>query len=236
MNLKELKNTILLSLYKRYEQGNKNVIPFTELCKEEGIAYDSLSQLSNAMASLKDSGYVSATFFISGDGIVTKLMPLGIEFVEGYLLYENNTSLLPRPEKPIVELGEWAKIERIVTKIHTSRNEAKDEEDFQRIGLLCREVIKLLAKTIYDPIKHGDADNEGTKIGNADSNRMIRNYIEVTLKGKDNKELRDYGKTANAIANQLTHKDTATKKDMLLAMSSTLSLINFIGILEDKYI
>ena len=236
MNLKELKNNILLSLYNRYKEDNKTVLSFTELCNEDGIAYDSMSQLSNAMASLKDSGYISAIFFISHNGVITKLLPLGIEFVEEYLFHKNNLPLSSQLEKPIVELGEWERIERIVTKIHISRNNAENEEDFQEIGLLCREVIRLLANKVYDPIKYGDTDDDGTKIGSADSNRMIKKYIEVTLKGKDNKELRDFGKLANAVANQLTHKNTATKKDMLLAMSSTLSLINFIDILENKYI
>ena len=134
MNLKELKNTILLSLYNRYEHGNKNVIPFTELCKEEGIAYDSLSQLSNAMASLKDSGYVSATFFVSGDGVVTKLTAKGIEFIEGNLLEKNLTPIVKQhPEATEKQLGS---IDVDENKIYSSvlfNEEYQAEEKYKSI-------------------------------------------------------------------------------------------------------
>ena len=50
-----------------------------------------------------------------------------------------------------------------------------------------------------------------------------------------NKELRAYAKATNDLANQLTHKRSATKKDMLLIVSSTIALINFIGIIEEKF-
>ena len=64
---------------------------------------------------------------------------------------------------------------------------------------------------------------------------MIGNYIQFKLSGKENEELRAYAKNTNKLANLLTHKRNATKKDMLLAVSSTIALINFIGIIEEKY-
>lgn len=41
-------------------------------------------------------------------------------------------------------------------------------------------------------------------------------------------------KNTNKLANLLTHKRDASRKDMLLAVSATIALINFVGILEDK--
>ena len=105
----------------------------------------------------------------------------------------------------------------------------------QGIGLLCREVIISLAQAVYNPTIHGDTDEDGTRIGSSDAVRMLRNYINFALAGRDYKELRDYIKTENAIANQVTHKRSATKKDKLLTMSSTIASINFIGIIEGKF-
>lgn len=135
----------------------------------------------------------------------------------------------------LVELDNWDKIKRTVTKIKIDSHSAVNEEDFQTIGLLCRDVIISLAQAVYNPIVHGDTHEDGTKIGNADAVRMIGNYVNYTFGGGSNKELKGYAKTTNALANQLTHKRTATKKDMLLAVSSTIALINFIGIIEGKY-
>ena len=134
-----------------------------------------------------------------------------------------------------VELNDWERIARTITKIKRDSNSAKNEEDFQAIGLLCRDVIISLAQAVYNPSIHGETDDNGTRIGSSDAVRMLGNYIEYALKGSHNKELRIYAKTTNDLANQLTHKRSATKKDMLLTMSSTIALINFIGIIEDKY-
>lgn len=134
----------------------------------------------------------------------------------------------------LVQLDDWGRIKRTVNKIRFDSNSAQNEEDFQAVGLLCRDVIISLAQAVYNPFIHGDKDEEGTLIGPSDAVRMIGNYFIIQLKGKSNKELRDYAKATNAIANQLTHKRTATRKDMQLTMSSTIALINFIGILEDK--
>lgn len=140
----------------------------------------------------------------------------------------------PNNVEILVQLDDWTRIKRTITKIKSDSTSAVNEEDFQTVGLLCREVLISLAQAVYNPDLHGETDEDGTTIGKADAVRMIANYFNVKLKGKQMKELRDYAKATNAIANQLTHKRTALRTDMLLAMSSTIALINFIGILEDK--
>lgn len=137
--------------------------------------------------------------------------------------------------EPFVDLDDWERIKRTITKIKRDSNVAQNEEDFQAIGLLCREVIISLAQAVYNPMLHGTTDEKGVVIGNSDAVRMIGNYISTELKGSSNDELRAYAKNANKLANKLTHERNATKKDMLLTVASTLTLINFIGIIEEKY-
>lgn len=156
---------------------------------------------------------------------IRELFAPSLEGIKGYK--NNNVEVL-------VQLDDWTRIKRTVEKIQLGSKSAKNEEDFQAIGLLCRDVLISLAQAVYIREIHGETDEEGTIIGIADAVRMIGNYLNIQLKGKQTKELRDYAKATNAIANQLTHKRTATRTDMLLAMSSTIALINFIGILEDK--
>lgn len=135
----------------------------------------------------------------------------------------------------LIELDNWERIKRTVTKIKRERNNAKDEEDFQAMGLLCRDVIISLAEAVYDPRIHGATDETGKQIGNADAVRMIGNYVNVKLGGGHHKELKAYAKATNNLANKLTHKRSATKRDMLLTVSSTIALINFVGIIEEKF-
>ena len=134
-----------------------------------------------------------------------------------------------------VELDDWERIRRTVTKIKRDSSIAKNEEDFQSIGLLCREVIISLAQAVYNPVVHGTEDEKGVIIGETDAVRMIGNYISIELSGSSNDELRAYAKNTNKLANRLTHERNATKKDMLLSVSSTIALINFIGIIAGKY-
>lgn len=135
---------------------------------------------------------------------------------------------------PIVELNGWDRINRTVVKIKQDSVTARIEEDYQQIGLLCREVIISLAQAVYQPEVHGATDEEGKMIGKTDANRMISNYLTYKLAGSSNQELRTYAKNTNKLANLLTHKRDASRKDMLMAVSATIALINFIGILEDK--
>lgn len=146
----------------------------------------------------------------------------------------DNENISPSLTTPIIELEDWERIKRTVIKIKQESNVAKNEEDFQQIGLLCREVIISLAQNIYNPEIHGAVDEKGTEIGETDAVRMIGNYIKVRLAGSSNEELRVYAKATNKLANLLTHKRDANKQDMLLSVSATMALINFIGILEDK--
>ena len=134
-----------------------------------------------------------------------------------------------------VELDDWERIRRTVTKIKRDSSIAKNEEDFQSIGLLCREVIISLAQAVYNPVVHGSEDEKGVIIGKTDAVRMIGNYISIELSGSSYDELRAYAKNTNKLANRLTHERNATKKDMLLSVSSTIALINFIGIIAGKY-
>lgn len=146
----------------------------------------------------------------------------------------DNDNTPPSMASPIVELDDWSRIKRTVIKIKQDSITAKNEEDFQQIGLLCREVIISLAQNVYNPELHGAEDDNGIEIGKTDAVKMIGNYIKVRLAGSSNEELKAYAKATNKLANLLTHKRDAKKQDMLLSVSATMALINFIGILEDK--
>lgn len=132
-----------------------------------------------------------------------------------------------------IDLSDWDKIKRNIIEIKRREVQAVMEEQYQAVGMLCREVIISLAQAVYVPEKHPSLD--GVEISKTDAKRMLDGYIAVTLAGQESEELRSYAKTTNKLANVLTHKRTATKKEMLLCTSATLALINFIGVLEEKF-
>ena len=75
---------------------------------------------------------------------------------------------------------------------------------------------------------------EGSKISNTDAKKMLEAYIAVELAGSSNATLRKYARATLDLANELTHKRTATKKDASLCSIATLSLINLIGTIEGR--
>jgi len=131
-----------------------------------------------------------------------------------------------------VDLKDWDKINRTINEIKKREQQAKTEEQFQAVGMLCRELIITLAQTVFDTEKHPSTD--GTQISNTDAKRMLDAYIVIVLAGNESEDLRAYAKLTNKLANTLTHKRTATKKEMMLCTSATLALVNFVGILENK--
>jgi len=137
-------------------------------------------------------------------------------------------------EEVLISITGWDKILRSIDRLKKGIIYAKQEIDFQEIGLICRELLISLAQEVYNPNIHGICDEKGVSIGQTDAVRMLSNYISVCMAGKSFEEFRAYAKNANQLANLLTHKRNATKKDMWLTVSATLSLINFIGIFEDK--
>lgn len=153
------------------------------------------------------------------------------------LFTEPETLLKNGPKDNIpdtVKMDDWEEIVRRMIKIKRSLSTAFDVEDFQSIGLQCREVIISIAKTVYMPDIHGKFHDDGTEIGETDAIRQLSNYVKFKLKGKENEELRSYAKATNKISNVLTHHRTSTKTETLLCVNATIALVNFIGILEGK--
>lgn len=131
-----------------------------------------------------------------------------------------------------IDLTDWDKIKFAITEIKKREKAASRVEQFQAVGTLCRELIITLAQTVYKEEEHPSVD--GVEISNTDANRMLESYIKSVLKGGAHEELRSYAKSTNKLANALTHKRSSTKKDMMMCTSATLTLVNFVGILENK--
>lgn len=132
-----------------------------------------------------------------------------------------------------VNLTGWERIDRTIKEIKMRLKQASSEEQFQTVGLLCRETIISIAQAIYNEEKHPTIDS--VKASETDAKRMLDAYIAVELAGGANENLRRYARASNDLANELTHKRTATSKDAALCSSATISLVNLIGILEDRH-
>jgi hypothetical protein len=152
-------------------------------------------------------------------------------------MYNTLIKLLEETELPAlisvtVDLKDWERIERSINEIQLRQKEAKTEEQFQIVGLLCRETIITLAQAVFNKDKHPILD--GKEVSKTDAKRMLDAYIAVELSGSSNETLRRYVKSASNLANEVTHKRTASKKDASLCGIATISIINLIGTIEGR--
>ncbi|MCB0197413.1 MAG: hypothetical protein KDJ65_36030 [Anaerolineae bacterium] len=145
-------------------------------------------------------------------------------------LLDELTLLIQQQNAELVEPTGWVRVDRNAEKIIHSLEIAKNEEDFQTVGLLCREAIISLAQAVYNPEFHLSLD--GVNPSETDAKRMLENFIAAELAGSSNEELRKYAKNAYQLAVLLQHKRTANFRQAALCVEATRSLINIIAIIS----
>lgn len=92
-------------------------------------------------------------------------------------------SSVPFPQR---EASGWERVDRALSKARALLGLASAEEDFQQIGLLCREVLISLGQAVYDPLLHSSPD--GIEPSETDANRMIGAYIAFAFGGAATKK------------------------------------------------
>jgi hypothetical protein len=94
----------------------------------------------------------------------------------------------PSRSEPSREPTGWEKVDRTVDKVINSLGRATDEEEYQAVGLVCRECLISLAQAVFDPTKHRPTD--GTEPRETDAYRMLEAYFSSEFSGAENQALR----------------------------------------------
>lgn len=133
---------------------------------------------------------------------------------------------------PLREPTGWLRVDRSIEKIRKQLEMARNEEDFQAIGLLCRETLISLAQAVYDPGHHQCTD--GVTPSTTDAKRMLEAYIDTELRGSVNDETRRHAKASLDLANNLQHKRTADFRSAAMCAEATTSVVNLIAIVSGR--
>jgi hypothetical protein len=126
----------------------------------------------------------------------------------------------------------WPKVDRTVGEIRRRLAEAETEEQFQAVGLLCREATISLAQAVYDAEKHPSLD--GKQPSETDAKRMLEAYLSKEFVGASNEVARRQARASYDLAVELQHHRTATFRQAALCVEATSSLINVIAIVSGK--
>lgn len=126
----------------------------------------------------------------------------------------------------------WPRVDRVVAELRQRVDMARNEEDFQAIGLLCREVLISLSQLVYDPDRHPALD--GVLPSVTDARRMLEAYISVELAGGPNQEARRRAKAALDLGVALQHRRTASFRDAALCAEATTAAVNVVAIISGR--
>ena len=127
----------------------------------------------------------------------------------------------------------WARVDRNVDKIVRALETSNNEEDFQIVGLLCRETMISLAQAVYDPEQHPSLD--GVTPSRTDAKRKLESYIAKELSGGSHAAHRKFTRALYDLAVKLQHQRTAEFRDAALCTEATRSLINTISIISGQH-
>ncbi|MCY4617138.1 MAG: hypothetical protein OXD50_01090 [Chloroflexi bacterium] len=119
----------------------------------------------------------------------------------------------------------WALVDRQMDSVRKRLKLAAREEDFQALGLICRETLISLGQAVYDPELHKAPS--GVRISKTDSKGMLDSYLSVALPGPSNEVARKYARAAVDLANGLQHRRSATHQHAVMCAEATASVVGF---------
>ncbi|QUS37852.1 hypothetical protein RPMA_02500 [Tardiphaga alba] len=126
----------------------------------------------------------------------------------------------------------WERVDRALGNAKTQLARASTEEEWQAVGLVCREVLISLAQAVFDPEVHQPTD--GIAPSATDANRMTEAYLQHVFPGESYKEVRGHARAALALALNLQHRRTATRQLAALCLEGTSSAVAVISIIAGR--
>ena len=126
----------------------------------------------------------------------------------------------------------WERVDRNVGGLRDRLASSTTEEQFQVVGLLCREALISLAQAVYVLERHPTLD--GVAASATDGKRMLEAYIAVELGGGAHNEARKHARSALDLAVNLQHKRTAAFRDAAMCVEATTAVINIIAIVSGR--
>ena len=132
-------------------------------------------------------------------------------------------------EAPAPEPTGWERVDRTVTELRRQLRAAGTEEQYQTVGLLCREALISLAQAVYDPVLYPTLD--GVAASKTDAKRMLDAYIAVEFAGSANEYTRKHARAAFDLAVHLQHQRTASFRETAICVEATVCTVNLIAVM-----
>lgn len=126
----------------------------------------------------------------------------------------------------------WERVDRSLARARAAFDVASVEEEFQALGLLCREVMISLGQAVYDEAVHESVD--GVKPSSTDAKRMLEAYVRHEMPGVGYKEVRAHVRAAVDLAVHFQHRRTANRQLAALCLEATASAVAVVAIIAGR--
>jgi len=123
----------------------------------------------------------------------------------------------------------WERVDRDLAQARALFNSASAEQDYQAIGLLCREIIVSLGQAVDD--SSIDETQCGVTPSTTDTNRLIDAFGIHALSEPSNEEIRAHARASLALALSLQHQGTTSRQLAALCLEATSSTTAVISII-----
>jgi len=152
--------------------------------------------------------------------------PLHVKLIR---LEELTLEALALPVSPRAETG-WPDVDEEIRELRRRFATATTTQDYRALGTNCIGVLEALGAVVYDQAKHL---REGETVPPRDKTNMrIGRYIEDTLPGRGNEDLRGLATKAAALAHHVKHSPTSMRRDAGIASDAVILLANMLRRLE----
>jgi hypothetical protein len=132
-------------------------------------------------------------------------------------------------EEVLAQPTGWQKVDRQLQEARLRLETATTEEQYQAVGLICREALISVSEAVFDPSRHSIAD--GIEASPADAKRRLDALFEKELNGSANEEARAHAKAAVKLAYALQHKRTADFRTAAMCAEAANTVINLLAII-----
>ena len=128
----------------------------------------------------------------------------------------------------------WQRVDRTMDRIRELLTTASTEEQFQEVGVLCRDGLISVAQAVFDSKQHPPLPNDNTDVSDTDVKRMIARFISSECPGTASQEVRKCVNSAVDLANKVTHRRTSAYRDAALCAQTTFNIIGLIALISGK--
>jgi hypothetical protein len=123
----------------------------------------------------------------------------------------------------------WERVDDQLAQLRERFARAETAEDFQAVGLLCRDIFRSLSDATFDEDEHLP---EGEALpGPADAKKRLGFTADAVAAGGSNRELRALLKASFDLANKVQHARAATLDEAALVAEATVASVNLMRVL-----